>query len=47
MGSIPIFQMGMALEGVRGVPTLAQEVKNPTGIHGDVGSIPGLTQWVK
>ena len=26
---------------------MAWQVKNPTGIHGDGGSIPGLTQWVK
>ena len=26
---------------------MAQRVKNPAGIHEDVGSIPGLTQWVK
>ena len=26
---------------------MAQQVKNLTGIHKDVGSIPGLTQWVK
>ena len=30
-----------------GVPVVAQQVKNPTSIHEDVGSIPGLTQWVK
>ena len=28
------------------VPMVAQQVKNPTSIHEDVGSIPGLTQWV-
>ena len=30
-----------------GVPTVAQQVENPTRIHEDTGSIPGLTQWVK
>ena len=26
---------------------MVQRVTNPTVIHEDVGSIPGLTQWVK
>ena len=30
-----------------GVAIVAQQVKNPTGIHEDVGSIPDLAQWVK
>ena len=29
------------------VPIVAQQVKNLTSIRKDVGSIPGLTQWVK
>ena len=26
---------------------MAQQVKNPTSIHEDVGLNPGLTQWIK
>ena len=31
----------------QGVPAVAQPLKNPTGIHEDVGLIPGLAQSVK
>ena len=34
-------------QGAVGVPTMAWRVKNQTRIHEDVGSIPGLTRWVR
>ena len=33
-------------EGI-GVPIVSQQMKSPTSIHEDEGSIPGLSQWVK
>ena len=29
------------------VPTIAQRLTNPTSIHENLGSIPGLAQWVE
>ena len=31
----------------RGVPVMAQWLRNPTRNHEVVGSIPGLAQWVE
>ena len=30
-----------------GVSIVAQQVTNPTNIHEDASSVPGLDQWVK
>ena len=32
---------------INGLPFVAQWLTNPTRIHEDTGSTPGLTQWVK
>ena len=34
-------------EDIRGVPVVAQWVKNLTSIYKDTGLIAGLAQWVK
>ena len=41
-----LFAQGTPKE-LLGVPAVGQGIKNPTSIQEDVGSIPGLIQWVK
>ena len=31
----------------KGVPFVVQQLMNPTKIYEDLGSLPGLSQWVK
>ena len=37
----------MNKKGPSGIPVVVQQVKNPTSTQEDVGSIPGIAQWVK
>ena len=41
------FRKKSVLKDNMGVPVVAQWVTNPTRIHEEASSIPGLTQWVK
>ena len=34
-------------KGQEEIPPMARWVTNPTSNHEDVGSIPGLAQWIK
>ena len=45
-GNFQQFDVRSKLGGL-GVPFVSQWLMNPTRIHEDAGSIPGLAQWVK
>ena len=39
--------VNLPIKNSLGVPAVAQRLTNPTSIREDVGSIPGLAQWIK
>ena len=44
----PGFSLAFVIRmSLQGVPVVAQRVMNMTSNHEDMGSIPGLVQWVK
>ena len=45
--SVPSILLDTLQKKRSGVPVVAQQVKKPTNVHENVGSIPGLPQWAK
>lgn len=43
-GSMASIHVGAKEKVSKGVPAVAQQVKDPTSIHEDAGSIPGLAK---
>ena len=41
------FQIKYLIKPHWGIPIIAQWLMNPTSIHEDAGSNPGLAQWIK
>ena len=41
------FFLGGDKNGAFGIPVVAQWLMNPTSIHEDMVSIPGLAQWIE
>ena len=46
-GSFLLLQESHLLKRDKGVPVMAHRVKNPTSIHEDAGSIPGLLNGLR
>ena len=44
---LPRVNLQLGVKCLVGVPTVAQRLRNLTGIHKEVGLIPGLAQWVE
>ena len=46
LGEFLLWHSGLRIK-LQGVPTVSQQVRNPTNIHEDVGSVPGLLSGLR